>query len=369
MKSHRVFYIDNLRIFLICLVVLHHLAITYGAPGGWYYIEGEAGLLASVFLTLFVASNQSYFMGLLFLVSACFTADAFERKGVWQALRRRLTRLGIPLLFFFFCISPLTVYHRIPGREISFWHFIRNGHGLGFGPLWFVETLLLFVLLYSLVRLILTDKKNKKIEFPATLKIMGFVFFMGIISFVIRLWFPIGWSLHPFNFQIAYFPQYIACLFLGVAAFKYNWFESVGYKFSMRWYGCALAMVFGVFPLMFFLGGAASGNIDAFMGGKHWQSFALSLWEQMTGFAFMIAFIGLFKKWFNKQGRLSRILSPNTYGVYVFHPLVLVLITVNLRVIQIPLFYKFILLAIPCLIVCFLFAYLFRQIPYVKKVM
>jgi len=34
-KGERIFFIDNLRIFLIGLVVLHHLSITYGASGSW----------------------------------------------------------------------------------------------------------------------------------------------------------------------------------------------------------------------------------------------------------------------------------------------------------------------------------------------
>ncbi|MEO1258629.1 MAG: hypothetical protein AAFZ15_07520 [Bacteroidota bacterium] len=37
-----IFYIDNLRIFLTALVVLHHLAITYGAPGDWFYRGSQA---------------------------------------------------------------------------------------------------------------------------------------------------------------------------------------------------------------------------------------------------------------------------------------------------------------------------------------
>ena len=33
----RLFYLDKLRVLLISLIVLMHLAITYGAPGGWHF--------------------------------------------------------------------------------------------------------------------------------------------------------------------------------------------------------------------------------------------------------------------------------------------------------------------------------------------
>jgi len=35
----RLFCLDKLRALLISLIVLMHLAITYGAPGGWYVHE------------------------------------------------------------------------------------------------------------------------------------------------------------------------------------------------------------------------------------------------------------------------------------------------------------------------------------------
>ena len=67
-KAARIFYIDNLRIFLIALVVLHHLSITYGASGDWYYNEVEGDTFTTLILTSFTASNQSFFMGLFFLI-------------------------------------------------------------------------------------------------------------------------------------------------------------------------------------------------------------------------------------------------------------------------------------------------------------
>ena len=63
----RAYYIDRLRVVLTALVVLHHTAITYGAPGGWYYRELPTTLsLTGVLLILFVSINQAYFMGFFF---------------------------------------------------------------------------------------------------------------------------------------------------------------------------------------------------------------------------------------------------------------------------------------------------------------
>ena len=33
-ENKRLFYIDNIRTLLTGIVILHHLAITYGVPGG-----------------------------------------------------------------------------------------------------------------------------------------------------------------------------------------------------------------------------------------------------------------------------------------------------------------------------------------------
>lgn len=35
----RAYYIDRIRVILTALVIFHHTTITYGAPGGWYYVE------------------------------------------------------------------------------------------------------------------------------------------------------------------------------------------------------------------------------------------------------------------------------------------------------------------------------------------
>ena len=89
MNSSRLVYIDNLRIFLISLVVLHHLAITYGAPGSWYYNESMVGLPEILPMSMFVASNQSFFMGFFFFISAFLIMPSLNRKGMKQFVADR----------------------------------------------------------------------------------------------------------------------------------------------------------------------------------------------------------------------------------------------------------------------------------------
>lgn len=39
MGNKKIYYLDNLKVLLTGLVVMHHSFVTYGAPGGWYYKE------------------------------------------------------------------------------------------------------------------------------------------------------------------------------------------------------------------------------------------------------------------------------------------------------------------------------------------
>src|SRR5208337_4115669 len=89
--SDRLYFADNLRTWLITLVVLHHLAIVYTGAAAFYYVEPTAiDQLALAVLLVFILINQSYFMGLLFLISGYFSPGSLERKGPRRFVRDRL---------------------------------------------------------------------------------------------------------------------------------------------------------------------------------------------------------------------------------------------------------------------------------------
>ncbi len=365
--SSRLWYIDNLRIFLISLVVLHHLSITYGAPGSWYYNETEAGFPEIIPMLLFVLTNQSFFMGMFFFVSAFFILPSLKRKGTGKFVKDRLIRLGIPLLLFYFILSPLTVFllHRfIRGDEVFLIDFWLNQRGAGFGPLWFVEALLLFTLVFLLVK---TVKVNRQIPFPGTFGILLAAIATGFLQYLIRIWLPVGWSMPFTNFQFPFFVQYIFLFILGIVAYKNNWLDSITFKTGKKWFLFAQFVLFIVFPLIFILGGSFD-EADLFMGGGTWQSAGYAILEQVLGFSLIIGLLGMAKKFVNRQGNFARQLSDSAYGVFVFHTPVIVAISIVFAGWQTPPLLKFIALAPLSLVACFLVAWLVKKIPSVKKI-
>jgi len=216
MSKERFFFIDNLKILLIVLVILGHLAITYGSPiGFWYYHEGQTGLIESFFYVFLLAAGQSFSMGFFFMMSGYFTPGSYDRKGAWLFLRDRLLRLGAPLLFYVIFIDPfigyaLELFKGFTGSFLDFFSLnIGSYRGLGSGPLWFVEASLMFTSAYVLWRR-LAKNTNRESKIPGNKAIVVFALVLGIVTFIVRIWLPIGWNFELLNLQIPFFPQYVA---------------------------------------------------------------------------------------------------------------------------------------------------------------
>ncbi|MCP5367845.1 MAG: acyltransferase family protein [Hyphomicrobiales bacterium] len=154
----RLDHLDHLRASLVILVVVHHLALVYGASAPFYYVEppfDEPGTF--VLLTDFVLFNQAWFMGLLFLLAGHFTPGSVDRLGPGAFARARLVRLGLPVLVFILVLNPLASvgYFLMPAsltgiKETPDWTAYFGLWGLG--PLWFAALLLIFDLGYAVWR-------------------------------------------------------------------------------------------------------------------------------------------------------------------------------------------------------------------------
>jgi glucans biosynthesis protein C len=367
-KENRLYYIDNLRIFLICLVVLLHFNITYGAPGDWYYNESEAGFPEIILQAMFNITNQAFFMGMFFFISAYFTVSSLKKKSTGKFLKDRLIRLGIPLLFFYFILNPLTNFIRnvfIEGDKLNLIEYIIKGKAWGFGPMWFLEALLVFTLIFILIRPL---KLKIRIPFPGTFIILIVAIITGILQFIIRIWLPVGWSLPFTNFQFPFFVQYILLFMVGIIAYQNNWLESITFRMGKQWFIFAQVMILIILPAILYFGGTENG-FKSFVGGITWQSFTWAVWEQLVGFALIIGLFGISKKYFNRQGKMATRLSESAYGVFVFHPPIIVGISALFLSFNITQLLKFIVLAPLALFACFLVAFLIKNIPGFRKIL
>ena len=368
----RTLFVDNIKVFLIALVVLHHWAITYGAPGGWYYYDNE-GLreIPGLILTLFVATNQSFFMGMFFFISALFVSTSFQRKGTGKFLRDRLIRLGIPTLIFGLIISPIVLfvlYKFDQGGEGNLLQFVQSGHWFGFGPMWFVIALFLFNISYLIYQQVFKSARILKISFPRNYQIILFLVVLSVITFLVRIDWPVGRSIALINFQLGHFPQYIALFILGIICSNNDWLEKITFLSSRPWMIGAQILIWIVFPVIFFVGGVDKTGPEPFMGGFTVQSLSFSFWDQFTGFALIIGIVGIFKKYFADQNSFFNTASRNAYAVYVFHTFFLVVLGVVISPIDLNPFLKFLISAPIILIINFVFVYSFLKWPLMRKV-
>jgi surface polysaccharide O-acyltransferase-like enzyme len=370
-QSNKLFYIDNIKIRLTVLVVLHHLFIAYGASGGWYYTQKTTHIGALVPMTMFVSINQSFFMGFFFLLSAYFTGPSYDRKGAGQFIADRLLRLGIPLLFYSFILSPFVsylVYYFDKGHHINYLQYL-SGYDTWIDPgvMWFVAALLVFTLIYVAVRSLVKITFKKPLHVPRTGAILLCAVVLGFISFLVRIIFPVGWVLKPLGFQLGHFPQYITLFIVGLLAYKNQWFDGLHERTGkyLQW-SALLCLLF--FPVFFIIRVKVNMPVAWYSGGFHWQSLLYAVWEQWIGLSILTALLSRAKRSWNTSSPLLAKLSRSSFAVYIFHPLAIVALTLALRNWAVDPAIKLLLVAPLAVLSSFLLGTLILWIPGVKRI-
>ncbi|RZJ45377.1 MAG: acyltransferase [Chryseobacterium sp.] len=250
---NKLIYIDNIKVLLTILVVLHHTFIAYSSSEGWYYNEPTAFRGAKLVMTMFVSVNQSFFMGYFFLLSAYFTGSSYAKKGVLKFVNERLTRLLVPVLFYSFILTPLICYlvYYFTKQHITLHKYLMlYDSWIDLGVTWFLAALLIFTLVYVCFKQIFKISFDRPVAVPNVKIIILFAVGLGIISFLVRIVFPVGWVLAPVGFQFGHFPQYIALFIIGLLAAKNNWFDQISDRVGRQLRRSALLCLL-FFPVFF----------------------------------------------------------------------------------------------------------------------
>jgi peptidoglycan/LPS O-acetylase OafA/YrhL len=336
--TKRLGYLDNLRSFVIFLVVVTHTVVTYSGFGSWYYKEVNSASLnpvSGILFGLYGSFTQAWFMGALFFLAAFFAARSLEKRGPAAFVRERLFRLGVPLLIYMFVIDPFISYFLMDYGSVRERYSIIQAYGAyltsfrwggSTGPLWFVEALLLFSLPYAAWRAIRPASKAIG-TVPTVMTVVLLIVATGLAAFSIRLFQPIGTSVA--NLQLCYFASYVTLFLLGIHAGEKRWLASFPQRRGITWFTIVLAV--GV-PLWFVImvGGGAARGVYLFNGGLNWQSFAYAFWESFVAIGFSLGLIAFFRKYLNVENGFTRLLASNSFGIYMFHTPVLITISLLL---------------------------------------
>ncbi len=374
----RLVFVDNIRIFLTILVIVHHTMIIYAGSGSWgLYTEGRQDMITNVIGGWFCGVNQAYFMSLFLLISAYFVPGSYDRKGAGHFVKDRLIRLGIPLIIYSWIISPLTwvaVTYVMQGQILPWWRYLPGvGESvIGAGPLWFVEVLLIFTLVYALWRRFFRPSPpvppvETESRFPGNAAIGLFALLTGVGAFLVRLVFPVGWNFSLLNLQFPFFVLYIALYIVGLIAYRRNWLLGLPDAKGKLWLGIAIVLILLFLPMALIGGGPES--IQLFMGGFNWQAMAYALWEAFLCVGMCIGLIYAFRRYLNRQGRLAKFLSPNAYIAYIIHAQVITFTALAMRNVDLYPLLKFgvaILIAVP---LSFVLGNLIRKLPYTDRVL
>ena len=336
--SPRLAWIDQLRTLAIVLVVNIHACVTYSHVGSWYVQEDPEPPLPTKIVFLFWEGHlQAFFMGLLFFVGGYFAHGSLRRKGPGGFVRERLWRLGIPTLFYMLALHPVIVFGINPWKADfgplgpAYLAYLLHGHFLGStGPMWFAAALLIFCVALAGLR-----DRGAAPDRPTAPPSAGELWLWGgavvAATYLVRVVQPLGSSV--LNMQLCYFPQYVLAFGAGVAAARGGWLEALALSSRARragWLGLCLGPL--ALAGVLFGGGLLRGQpFDSFRGGFSLRPLGLCAWEQLTGLGLGLGALALCARRLNRATPLWLWLSARSFGVYLFHPVVLILLTLGLR--------------------------------------
>ena len=308
MKNSHLYYLDNLRVVLIMLVIAHHVGQAYGPTGGWWPIQEEA---RTPILGPFFTVNRSFFMSLFFMISGYFTVMSVDKWGSRTYIRDRFLRLGLPVLSFGLVMIPMQLF--VFGSGSAFPMEVAH--------LWFLEHLLIFSAVYALWRMISKKtghEENTRADPPGYLKILVFAMLLAIISAMVRIWFPIDRWVYLLGFiKVAFadVPRDLSFFIIGLIAYRRNWFLRFPKKEGLVWLavGVTLAVMWYVYAL-------AGRNFLHFSDIQ--MGIIYPIWESVLCCGMCIGLTVVFREYFNRQGSRWSVLAKSQFAAYVLHPMV-----------------------------------------------
>ena len=331
MSLKRSLYLDQIKAVIVALVIAIHVPMAFSV--GWFGVhipvENSVGSFFNGFFAWYAYAINSFIMPMMFLISGYFVPRSVHKKGVVQYLKTRLVRLGVPFLVGLLLINNAAyLIGRLspssPLAELSWNDFPFNRVWV----LWFLVVLFGFDLLYCAWVALRGDRFviDVSIPVPRMRSWLITAVVLGILEVAMgtqaSLWGALMRS--PWNGLGAQgmhlFPSAVL-FFHGCKASFHQWFERLDSCLVVKW------LRFSVFILLGFLGLFLTLAFNAELVPKFQRiAFFGAFSYPFIAWGLISCLILWFQRHGHRFGQWLAVAGVNSYGAYVIHSLVLVVV-------------------------------------------
>ncbi|MBN2609926.1 MAG: acyltransferase family protein [Bacteroidales bacterium] len=396
-SDNRLYFFDNLRFVIIVFVVFLHSVYAYVKIGNvWPVVDsGGTGDVLNFILLRLNAFLDGFIMPTLFFIAGYFVSGSIKRYGAVKFLRKKLTRLGIPLVLLSIFFIPVIIYISLFSKSLldnttyltAWLQYIKTAFDFSvkselynntvflqnFSPLhlWFLSLLLIFYILYVLIyslKMDLPDRDhriyNKKYFLPVVLifiLINTAAMFFSLQFFELGQWLIIA----PFiMFQPDRVIFYFTLFLLGIYAFKAGWFRDRMYP------GRLYIWILVLFVTM--IGNIAFGNaIYQKLNSPQLLRLGFAFFRSLYCMTSVLLYSRFAYRFLNSNNVFHRNLAENSYYIYLLHFVFVVLFQLLFRYVTcIPQLVELGLVTSMTVITCFVISkYIIRKNPGVSVVL
>ncbi|HWR43372.1 acyltransferase family protein [Sporomusa sp.] len=342
-SEKRMYFLDNLRSFIVLLVVVFHASMAYMpyAPWWWYVLDSQR----NAFFNWFVLVNDVFIMPIMFFIAGYFAVKSLAKRGTAHFIRDKITRLIIPWIIGIIFLAPAITYFiyvtrsQTPPEYLYYWFNLFFGKSYQQAHYWFLGVLALFCLILAFIHsrnwIKVTPVKAVK---PSSAFFVVFVLAGSAGFFAVNTvvgdydWLNLKYILVIQPTRVVLYTLYFA---LGVYACRRQWFIAGYSPRPLRWSVSAIVT-----------GGLFVGGKIGFATHTGFLVLAVNAFlHTLFCLCTVLALLGVFQRWVNSRSYLWRRLAANSYAVYYVHQFAVLSLNYALLSFQAGPFVKFFLSA------------------------
>ncbi|WP_320174824.1 acyltransferase family protein [Maridesulfovibrio sp.] len=367
--NQRMFFLDNLRAITIFGVVILHVSLCYMkfAPQWWFVVDPQQ----SMFFTYAVMLIDVPIMAIMFFLAGYFALPSLQKHGMSGFWAGKFKRIIIPWVLGVLFLAPPAMYMILlsRGKAPSFWEFWAGPFWTTMysqSVFWFLGLLALFYLILSCCYNYFPSLQNppRMSRNPSPLLSVFFIAISSGIFLGMNQFFPVDtWitDYYVIVFQPLRLFVYLLYFWLGILAWKRNWFTRQGYTPRLLPWSI-VCLVSAVVYLTFKGMMHARGTELSIQLGN-----ALSF--NIFAYSTLMAGVALFKAFVNSSNDFCKSFSACSYGLYLFHSLAVYYGAYYLLGMDASPFIKAPLLLIGSTVVCWVLTVALKKVKGVSSVL